>query len=191
LGAVLSERDPKRAVSVFDLGIQRLGETGNGPKAQRDTAVLLANSSYPLRRLGKSVEAKIRVERALAMLKRTGDYPAAKVRLGGEPWTVVSAMADLEAETGDPRGALQMYEDLMSAVMAGTPDPLHDLRSAPKMARMYERLSDLYRRTEENGRAAEMDRRRSELWESWAHALPHCRFVRGQLAMARPQLSRK
>src|SRR5262249_20379031 len=81
LGDILRDRDPQRALTVYDLGIQRLGEMGNSLKARRDRAQLLANSSYALRHLHRVSEAKARIDTAFAILSDIKDYPAERIPL--------------------------------------------------------------------------------------------------------------
>jgi tetratricopeptide (TPR) repeat protein len=181
LGKVLSERDPRRALAVYDLGIRRLGETPNRLEARRDRAVLLARSSYPLRRLHRPSEAKARIDAAFAVLKETKDFPVEQVRLGSHAYTAVCALADHEAETGNPRLALRMYQQLLDKVIATKPDPLGDLRDAPKLSRIYTTLSALYRRTGDSTSAEAMNTRRVDLWRHWQQKLPQNDFIRRQL----------
>ena len=63
LGDILRWREPEEAIAVYDMALVRLGEIKNNVKARRDTALILANSSYALRRLNRSAEAKRRLER--------------------------------------------------------------------------------------------------------------------------------
>ena len=181
LGKVLSERDPHRALAVYDLGIRRLGETPNRLEARRDRAVLLARSAYPLRRLHRVSEARRRLDDAFAVLKETKDFPVEQVRLGSHVYTAVCALADHEAEAGDPRLALQLYRQLLDQVMATKPDPLGDLRDAPKLSRIYEALSGLYRRTGDSTSAEAMNARRVDLWRHWQQRLPQNAFILRQL----------
>src|ERR1700687_5846264 len=74
LGKILRGRDPRRALAVYDVGIQRLGETPKNLRASSDRAALLAQSSYPLRRLYRLSEAKARIGAAFAILKEIKDY---------------------------------------------------------------------------------------------------------------------
>jgi tetratricopeptide (TPR) repeat protein/tRNA A-37 threonylcarbamoyl transferase component Bud32 len=187
LGDVLHDRDPSRALAVYDVGIQRLGETRNGLKTDRDRAALLAKSSYPLRRLHRPSEAKARIDAAFAALKNTKDYPAERIRLESQAYTVVCALADHEAETGDPHHALQIYEQLLDKVMATKPDVLGDLRDTPKLSRIYGALTILYRRSGNLALAEAMNTRRVELWRVWQQKLPRNTFVRRQLEAARVQ----
>ena len=181
LGGVLRDRDPRRALAVYDLGIRRLAETRGRLEARRDRAVLLAKSSYPLRRLHRPSDAKARIDAAFAVLKETKDYPAERIRLGSHAYTAVCALADHAAETGEPRLALQMYQDLLDKVMATRPDPIGDLRDTPKLSRIYGALSVLYRRSGDSASAEAMNARRVELWRHWQQKLPQNAFVRRQL----------
>jgi tetratricopeptide (TPR) repeat protein len=184
LGEVLTDRDPKRAVAIFDLGIQRLIEAGNGLVTRRERAVLLALSSYPLRRLNREAEAKTRIESALTILKGTGDDVNSRLRLGSEGWIATCALADNEAAR-DPGRGLAIYEQLLAAVMANKPKADIDLRDAPKLSHMYAALSSLYVHTGDPVQAAAMKARRIELWNHWSAALPKNAFVRSQLEAAR------
>ncbi|MBZ5611078.1 MAG: protein kinase [Acidobacteriia bacterium] len=185
LGKILSDRDPRRALAVYDLGIRRLEDTRNRLGARRERAVLLANSSYPLRRLHHPSEARTRIAAAIALLKETKDYPAEQIRLGSQVYYVSCALADHEAETGDPRLALQMYQQLLDRVMLTKPDALGDLRDTPKLSRIYATLAVLYRRSGDSASAELMQARRVELWRHWEQTLPQNAFVRRQLDAAR------
>jgi tetratricopeptide (TPR) repeat protein len=181
LGDVLRDRDPRRSLAVFDLGIRRLEETRNRLESRRDRAVLLARSSYPLRRLHRASEAKTRIDTALAVLKDTKDYPAARISPGSHVYTALTALADFEAELGDSHRALAIYQQLLDKVLATNPDVFNDLRDAPKLSRIYAALATLYRRTSDLAAARVMTARRVELWRSWQQKLPQNPFIRRQL----------
>ena len=181
LGKILRDRDPSRALAVYDIGIRRLEETPKSLRARRDRAALLAQSSYPLRRLHRSSEARARIDAALAILKETKDYPAEKIRPASHVYTVVCALADQKAAAGDTRLALQMYQQLLDKVMATNPDAPGDLRDTPRISRIYATLADLYRRTGDPGSAQAMHARQVELWRQWQQKLPQNNFIRRQL----------
>ncbi len=184
LGDVLRDRDPRRSLAVFDLGIHRLEETRNRLESRRDRAVLLAKSSYPLRRLHRAAEARNRIDAAFAILKDTKDYPAERITLGSHVCTALSALADYEAELGDPHRALEIYQQLLDKVLATNPDAFNDLRETPKLSRIYAALALLYRRTGDVASARVIAARRVELWRSWQQKLPQNPFVRRQLDAA-------
>jgi tetratricopeptide (TPR) repeat protein len=181
LGGVLRDRDPRRALAVYDAGIHRLEEVGGRREARRDRAVLLAKSSYPLRRLHQPSESLARINSAVAILKDTKEYPAEQVRLGSHVYEVSCALADHYAEAGDPRVALQMYQQLLDRVLPTKPDPLGDLKDAPQISRIYANLAALYRRSGDAASAKAMNTRRAELWHHWRLTLPQNAFVRRQL----------
>ncbi len=182
LGNLLRHRDPQRALTVFDLAIQRLREVRNQLVARRDLAMVLANSSYALRSLHRAEEAKQRIDAALAILKDTKDYPAERIPLHSEVRVVLFAQADHEADVGELRRAIEMYEQLLEKVMAAKPDVLNDLREAPKLSSIYKELTALYRRTGEIPKAEDMEARRLELWRQWDRKLPNNTFVLRQIA---------
>ena len=53
LGDILRWREPEEALAVYDIALGRLREVSNNLMTRRDTALLLANSSYALRRLNR------------------------------------------------------------------------------------------------------------------------------------------
>ena len=182
LGNILRWRDPRRALAAYDLGIRRLGEIPNNLKARRDRALNLAASSYALRRLHRNAEARQRIADAIAVLKETKDYSAERVGLESEVYSVQSALADQMAETGDVRGAIAVYEDLLRRVTAGHPPVFTDLRYAPKLSFIYQAMAPLYRRSGDGAKAKAIDDQRRELWRSWDGKLPGNSFVLQELA---------
>jgi tetratricopeptide (TPR) repeat protein len=181
LGDILRDRDPRRALAVYDLGLQRLGEMRNSLKVRRDRAELLANSSYALRRLHRASEAKARIDAAVVILKETRDYPAERIRLGSYDDKMVSALADYEAEAGDPKQAFKIYEDLLQKVLASSPAPNTSLPDAVNLSRLYTAIAGLSLRVGQNERASILAAQRAELWRHWNARLPNNSFVRRQL----------
>lgn len=184
LGKILRHRDPERALAVFDLSIRRLREVPNSWPARTDLALLLANSSYPLLGLKRPAEAKQRIDEALAILGETKDYPAEQVELDSVTYVASLALADYDAHEGDPRRAAELYERLLTLVMAAKPEPLVDLRDAPRLSSLYESLAAVYRQTGQTAQAKEMEKRRLELWQQWDQKLPNNVYIRRELAAA-------
>ena len=182
LGKILRHTDPARALSVYDHGIQRLSEIPNNLTILRKRADLLACSSYPLRTLHRTGEARRRIAGAIAILKGTKDYPPNRVPVDSELFNVLRAEADFEADEGDPRRALELFEHLLDLVMAGKPEPLTDLRDAPRMSDLYAALGAVYRRTGKTTEAAAAAARRQELWRNWDQRLPNNAFIQNQLS---------
>lgn len=185
LGKILRDHDPQRALAIFDVGIQRLGETGNDTHARRERALLMAHSSYSLRRLHRLAEAKARIDDSFAILRATDAYPTDRVRLASHVYYASCALADYETEAGNTRRAVEIYEELLEKVMATHPDPFGDLRDTPKLSRIYESLSFLYGLTGSAEKASAMKSKRMDLWRHWQHELPHNAFVHRQVEAAR------
>jgi tetratricopeptide (TPR) repeat protein len=184
LANILCHRDSRQALAFYDLALRRLGEIRISVPAQRDQALGLASSSYPLRSLGRVPEARQRIDRAFAILKNTGDYPADRYYLGSAAYTVICAQADYEQATGNPRRALRTYQQLLEEALPANGSPPPDFEDSPRLSRIYERLADLYRRTGDEPRAETMRERRSELWRHWERRFPGNVFVRRQLEAA-------
>jgi serine/threonine protein kinase len=184
LGDVLSSRDPARALAVYDLGIQRLGEMRNSLKARRDHAQLLANSSYPLRRLHRGAESKARIDAAFDILKELKDYPADRIPLGSYDYAIICALADHEADSGSPGRALQIYDDLLRRVVATAPKPQEILADAVTLSHVYKTMAELARRVGQYERACTLEEQCVDIWRNWDAKLPKNSYVRGQLTAA-------
>jgi serine/threonine protein kinase len=182
LGDILRDDDPRRALAVYELGIRRVGEARTSIVARREYAELLAKSSYPLRHLHRVAEARERVEAAAAALKETKDYPPENIRLGGPIYSVVRALADHEADAGNPRRALELYEDLLRK--AADPRPETNLQDAVRLSQIYGTLAALNHRAGRKTRALDLQSRRLEMWRHWDAKLPGNSFVSRQLTTA-------
>lgn len=182
LGNLLRERDPRRALAVYDVALERSKEAGSSVVMMRKRALLLADSSGALVSLHRYVEAKQRIQDSLAILRETKDYPAEQISLDGEAYVVLSAWGDYEAATRDTSEATKLYEQLLAEVTAGKPAVDTDLTYAPRMSRIYERLGALYRRTGRAAAAEDMEARRLKLWHGWDQKLPNNTFIRRELA---------
>jgi serine/threonine-protein kinase len=184
LGNVLRHRDPQEALSVYDAVIRRLGEVRDDPRSREDQAIALAGASEALRRLKRPAEAKQRIDAALTILKDLKQYPAERMEFDSPAYAASFALADYEAEAGDPHSAVKLYEQLLEKVMVGKPDSYADLEDVSKLERLYESLTAVYRRTGETAKAESMQTRRLELWQHWDSKLPNNAFVRRQLEAA-------
>ena len=132
-------------------------------------------------------EAQERIDRAVAILKDTKDYPADRVAIDSPAFGVLRAEADQVAETAGPERAAKLYQKLIGQVMAGA-DPTmiqDDLRNAPRISLLYESLTRLYRLSGQVAKAEAITERRLALWQYWYRKLPENAFVRRQLAATR------
>lgn len=184
LANILRQKDPTRALAVYDSALKELGEIRESPSNLRLRARLLADSSYALRRLHRAAEANRRINTALGILQRTKDYPAAQVEPGSAAYTVLCAYGEHEAGAGETHRALEVYEKLLAAVLAAKPQPYDDLRDRPKVSSLYGALARLYRRAGEADKAKSMEAERLHLWQSWYKKLPNNRFVQSELEAA-------
>jgi serine/threonine protein kinase/tetratricopeptide (TPR) repeat protein len=174
LGELLKERDPERALAVYDNALQRLDETPNTIKARRTRAELLAKSTYPLRRLDRGTEAGQRLDAALAILAEAKDLPAEGIALDGPQFAVLSARADAAAATGRIEEAAVAYAEILSKAKYDTPwaAPEKDLRSAQRLARLLRTLTSLYVQAGDETKAEEVRARQQELARVWQARLP-------------------
>lgn len=181
LADILRHTDPKRALAIYDYALARSREVKN-EEAMRDQARMLAGSSYALRSLHRTAEAKQRIEAAFDLLRQLKSYPAPSLVLGQEPAVVLRALADHDAETGRVADAVRTYREILDKSLASHPAPEIDLRDANSLSIIQQRLAMLERRTGDRSAAAELDRARREMWLKWQRNLPNNGFVRRRLA---------
>lgn len=182
LGDILRWRAPQEAVAVYDVALARLGEIRNNVKARRDRALVLANSSYALRRLNRTADARRRVEEALDILKETKDYPSDRIPLDSELCSVLQARADQQADERQPGEAIRQYKQLLDKVMAAKPDIEHDLREAYSLSLLYQDLARLQRAAGASEHAAATEAKRLAIWMHWNQTRPNNPFVLRQLS---------
>jgi tetratricopeptide (TPR) repeat protein len=183
LGNILRHYNSAKALAVYDAAIQRLGEAPHDVRSRQDQALVLADSSYAFRSLHRPREAQERIDRALAILKDTKDYPADRVPIDSPVFVVLRAAADQVAETTGRERAVELYEKLIAHVMAAELSAIQDdLRNAPRWSLLYESLGRLYRRIGNVPKAEVITARKLALWQYWDQKLPGNAFVRRQLA---------
>ena len=185
LAAILRYSDPRRAVAIYDEALQRLAEIKNNPRARRYEVTALAGSTYPLRQIGSTAEARKRLDTAFSRLSELKLYPAEQVEPGSEPDKALRALAEYEAGMGDIRRGIEIYQELVHKIMASKPKPESKLDDAFNLSTIHAAMSALYRRSSQREQAAELDARRLELWRQWDRKLPNNSFVRRQLEAKR------
>ena len=185
LAELLRERDPRQALAVYDVGIQRLLETPTSLIARRMRAKLLTQSSYALRQLQRPVEARRRLAAAVVLLQETKDLPPGKrIRLDSPGYLLLSALAEEEAARGNFQRALDTYQELLSGVLAWPSEPETDLPDAAGLSRLYRAIASLNRAIGRNETASALELRSLQLWKHWDARLPNNSFIRRQLNAA-------
>ncbi len=186
LGDVLLDSSPPEAMAVYDRSLETMRKVRtSNDETKRDEAMLLAGSSYVLRRLHRENEATQKIENAFSLLRETKDYPAQKITLDSEADIAMRASADHYVETGQLEKASQVYRELVAKAMASNPDPWNDLEDAYHLSSHYAALGAILGRVGLAGQAASFNGRRLELWQHWNQKLPNNRFVLRQIAMTR------
>ena len=182
LAGVLRHADPRRAIALYDEALRALAEIKNNSRARRDEVRALAGSTYPLRQVGRSVEARKRLDGAFSRLSELKLYPAEQVEPGSEADKAVRALAEFEAERGDVRRGLEIYEELLAQIMASNPEPESHLDAATDLSNIYRAMAQLHRRAGQSSLASAIESRRLDLWKHWDRKLPNNSFVRRQIA---------
>lgn len=189
LGAnILRHSDPQRALAMCDHALQRLAESKESASARLHEVEVMVAASYALQRLGRSVEARQRLDAAFQVLREFKLYPATQIRIGSEPDSALRALADYHATTGNARLAADLYQQLLSLLLAGNPKPESSLADAVALSNLYGSAAPLLRRAANMDAAAVLESNQRQLWQAWDRKLPNNAFVRRQLAAAHPEL---
>ena len=186
LGDILRWRDPEEALAVYDVALRRLDEIKNNVKARRDKALVLASSSYALRHLKRTADARRRLDEAVAILTETHDYPSDRISLDGELSSVLQALADQSADEGRVTAAVAQYEQLLEKILAARPAVEDDLRAANRLSLLYSDLARLHRLSGAADKADRLEANRLALWQRWSRRLPGNAFVARRLGSNQP-----
>jgi tetratricopeptide (TPR) repeat protein len=180
LAGILRHSEPRRAIAVYDEVLQRLDEVKNNPGARRDEVRALAGSTYPLRRLGRSNEARRRLDMAFARLSSLKLYPAEHVEPGSATDDALRAQAEYEADNGNLQRGITIYQQLLDRIPANAAS---NLRDATALSSLYAALARLQSRARQRDAAASLAAQRLELWRAWARRLPNNVYVLRQLSL--------
>ena len=185
LAGVLRHSDPGRSLSIYDETLRHSARILNHPRARRDEIRELAWSTYPLRQLGRFKEARSRLDGAFQRLNELKLYPAGQVELGSEPDDALRALAEYEAASANVRRAIEIYQELLTLVMASKPKPESTLTDAFHLSGIYRSTAALQKRAGHADLASALAARNLELWRHWERRLPNNAFVLRQLEEAR------
>jgi tetratricopeptide (TPR) repeat protein len=185
LAGVLRHTNARQAVAIYDETLQYAAQLKDNSKARRDEIRLLAGSTYPLRQLGRSDEARRRLDAAFSKLKELNLYPKDQVEAGSEADDALRALAELEAGNGHLEKGLSIYEQLLASIVVAKPKPESRLPDAVRLSSLYRAMADLQEKAGHITLSAELSSRDLELWRQWDRKLPHNDFVRRQIESSR------
>jgi tetratricopeptide (TPR) repeat protein/predicted Ser/Thr protein kinase len=189
LAGVLRHSEPRRALAIYDEALRHIAEVKNNSRARRDEVRALAWSTYPLRQMGQSAEARARLDSAFARLGEMKLYPADQVIPGSEADNALTALAEYEAGRGRVLRGIETYQQLLDRIMASKPKPESSLWDATDLSNIYAAMAVLYRRARLPDPASDLESRRADLWLYWDRKLPNNPFARRQLADSSARLS--
>jgi len=186
MAAILRQADPGRALAIYDHLLGHTAELRSNNSAVRRLEVdLLSGSSYALRRLSRSAEARQRLDAAFEGLSTLKLYPASKVTLGSSADKALRALADFESGNGNIPRAIEIYQNLLDQTAAAGSEPQSFLEDAVDSSVLHQALADLHRRSGRLDLADAASARRLELWQNWDRKLPGNPFIARQLQSAR------
>ena len=181
LGNVLRHFDDGAALDVYDHTLRHLAEVTNNSTFRRFEVSALAGASYSLQRLGRSREARQRLDAAFERLKQLKLYPAEKVESGSEAEDALRALADYEAGNGELQRAIDRYEEILTLTGAANSRPETSLSDALERSNLYRAKAALHRRAGQLDAALALEARCRDLWQAWARKLPNNAFVLRQI----------
>jgi serine/threonine-protein kinase len=177
LANILRHSDPHKAIQVYEHALTRIREAKTNASTQRDEAELLIGSSYAFRWIGKSQEARQRIDRALALLQDARRYPADKVEPMSDVYDAFRARADDYSEMGETDKAIEAYQQLLDKLTAWNLRAQDDLRDATCISRTWSALAGLLRKVGKTGEADALDAKRTELWNGWSGKRGNAQFL--------------
>jgi hypothetical protein len=178
MAGILRNSDPIRALQVYDHTLHHLAEIQNNSSFRRFEVTVLAGSSYVLRGLGRTVEARQRLNAAFERLSTLKLYPVANFKLGSEVEDYLRALADHEAGIGNLTGAVEVYQGILERVQPAKSTPETSLNDAVRLSTIYRAASAVHRRAGLAWRARLMESSDRALWQHWNRVLPNSTFVR-------------
>ena len=186
LASILRHSDARESLAVYDHTLRHLGEIKSNPNIQFYQARAMAGSSYPLRKLGRSAEARQRLDAAFQLLLQLKMYPADEIGLGTGAHRALAALADYAADTGNVPRALQLYQELLDRTAGSKPGPDVSLEDAMDRSGIYAGMAAVHRQAGHAEPASALDERRVELWRYWEKKLPGNSYVARQIASTAP-----
>jgi len=179
---ILRHTDPGKALALYNYGLATARQSKSNTRILVAEVNLLANSSYAARWSKREPEAKKRLEEAYQVLNKIGEYPSDKIEPGEEVSRTLEARAEDFAETGEPRKALEVYQELLQKIMAWGPHPQENFRDAEVLSQVWLAMARLSRRLNLPEQAASLEARNRDLWERLDRKVPNNSYVRRKLS---------
>jgi serine/threonine protein kinase len=182
LAAILRASDPARSLAVYDHTFRHVSEIQNNSSFRRFEVTVLAGASYALRKLGRPVEARQRLDGAFERLRQLNLYPASRISLGSEAEDSVRALAAYEAGAGHLPRAVELCRELLDRFQPAKSSPETSLTDAVRISTIYREAAEIEQRAGLAADAGALRARDRALWQHWDQALPNNAFIRRRLA---------
>jgi len=182
LAASIRKTEPLRALEIYEEILARMAEVRNNSLARRNEVRALAESTIPLRQLGRYPEARRRIGAAFSKLSDMKLYPADIIEPGSPASDALCAQAELEAATGKIWRGIEIYQELFAKVTP-TMKPESRLEDAAELSALYHALVRLHQRAGQPAAASAAQARRVDLWHPWQQKLPGNPFVQRQMSL--------
>ncbi len=183
VGRILAQREPARALALFDEGIRVLLEMPAGQKSRDDYLIRLwCDSTSALNALNRQAESHRRIDLAISALRSAQRYPFAETTPTSEEDALLRAQAETEESAGRLSRAIAIREETVRRYRRDKNFVETDLQDAYSLTMQWQHLADLNRRAGRSPAAAEYISLSTSLWQSWLARDPQNSFVRARLA---------
>jgi serine/threonine protein kinase len=171
LADIVRGSHPARAIALYDESIALV--RAMAPSANQRDAMLgfiLAESTFPLRRVRRNAEAAARLAEARRLADTTRALDPASPAMPDE--AVVRADADRALAAGRPAQAAAVHEAWLTAHPFAPAKAADDLRGSLIVARHYRLLSDAYQLAGRSEAAAAAEGKRRAIVQLWEKKAP-------------------
>jgi hypothetical protein len=169
----IRDQNPARALANYDEAIDLLRAT-TARNFTRDIPLVsvLAESTFPLRRLNREKEARQRLEEAQRIAAPYRDKPSPASQSCSE--VLSRAQADWALASGRPLEAVALHREYLAELEPDSAsfDAAHDFSSAFLLTRRYRLLAGAARAAGLESEAVQAESKRHELVETWKKNLP-------------------
>ncbi|MGC9946914.1 MAG: serine/threonine-protein kinase [Bryobacteraceae bacterium] len=188
IASLLRLSHPAAALPLFDevWEVMRAEPEGSFLRVEYMTRAAAA-STYALRDLGRTAEARRRLAQVRAMFYKDAAIESMPLTASSPEETLVCAQAELDAAGGNPQAAIATYRMLLRKYESRGYRPRESLTDALALSVAQARLARLCRRAGDPSAADRYAADRLALWQAWNLRLPDNSFVLRQLAEAKPR----